>query len=79
MKKTITYYKEVSGYMKYLSAMACVLFLTGCFYQSVDQKGLTRAEELCKDKLGVFMVTSYFSGALQVTCRNSEILLVEVE
>jgi len=60
--------------MKKLLLVVPLLFLTGCFYQTIDMETYTKAEYFCKDKSGIKTLTEYWTGQTEVTCHDGTLI-----
>lgn len=54
------------------------LFLTGCFYQTVNSNDIEVATEICAaEKAKIVEITSTFLGVEGVTCSNRKKYLID--
>jgi len=55
---------------KYLTMLATILSLTGCFYQTVSENDIREAERLCGGREFVEAISSSAGGEEVAICRN---------
>ena len=56
--------------MKTVILCLSLLFLSGCFYQDVPSYVIDKGNEICKEKGGIYEVTSWFDDRYTITCQD---------
>jgi hypothetical protein len=57
---------------KIICIIALIIPLSGCFYQTVDFNDIRKAELFCKDRGGVYKISSHFIGEERVFCMDGD-------
>ena len=54
-------------------AIVMLLTLSGCFYQQINTTEIKKAEQYCKDKLGILWINEHFIGLTKIACVSGDI------